>query len=258
MESRQRRPFLQTPAIQALIILCIALILALLAGQAITLVFGVGVTSIPFAFLHGALAAGIAYLHRMASWWEPILFLFPPTAVLVNTLHLPPALFFVIFLFLLLLFWSTFRSQVPFYPSGRPVWDAVAALLPVERPLQIIDIGSGLGGAILYLSRVRKDCRFVGIELAPLPWLISHVRAMLSGSRGNFIRGDYTQLDFADYDVIFAYLSPTAMTALWQKARTEMCTGTLLLSYEFIIAGVAADIAVQPQKNGPVLYGWHM
>lgn len=258
MESSQRRPFLQTPAIQALIILCIALILALLAGQAIALVFGVGVTSIPFAFLHGALAAGIAYLHRMASWWAPILFLFPPTAVLVDALHLPPALFFVIFLFLLLLFWSTFRSQVPFYPSGRPVWDAVAALLPVEKPLQIIDIGSGFGGAVLYLSRVRKDCRFVGIELAPLPWLISQVRAMLSGSRGNFVRGDYTRLNFADYDVIFAYLSPAAMTALWQKARSEMCAGTLLLSYEFAIAGVTADIAVQPRKNGPVLYGWHM
>lgn len=258
MESRQRRPFLQTPAIQALIILCMALILALLAGQAITLVFGVGVTSIPFAFLHGALAAGIAYLYRMASWWTPILFLFLPTTVLVNALHLPPALFFVVFLFLLLLFWSTFRSQVPFYPSGRPVWDAVAELLPIEKPLQIIDIGSGLGGAVLYLSRVRKDCRFIGIELAPLPWLISHVRAVLSGSRGNFIRGDYTRLDFADYDVIFAYLSPAAMTALWQKARAEMCAGTLLLSYEFVIAGVTADIVVQPRKNGPVLYGWYM
>jgi len=31
-----------------------------------------------------------------------------------------------------------------------------------------------------------------------------------------------------------------------------------LLSYEFVIEGVKADIAVQPKKNGPVLYGWHM
>ena len=258
MESGQRRSLLQAPAVQALIVLCAALLLALLARQACEHVFGIDVSPVPFAVLHGGLAAGIAYLRRMASWWMPILFFFPPAAVLVNSLQLPPVLFLIIFLFLLLLFWSTFRSQVPFYPSGRPVWDAVAGLLPADRPLKVIDIGSGLGGAVLYLSRVRQDSRFVGIELAPLPWLVSHVRALLTGSRGGFIRGDYTLLDFAGYDVIFAYLSPAAMTALWSKARAEMRSGTVLLSYEFIIEGVQPDIAVRPKEGGPVLYGWRM
>lgn len=258
MESGQRRSLLQAPAVQALIVLCAALVLALLAGQALERLFGAILTPIPFAVLHGALAAAIAYVRRMASWWTPILFFFPPAAVLVNSLQLPPAMFLAVFLFLLLLFWSTFRSQVPFYPSGLRTWDAVLELLPVDRPLKVIDIGSGLGGAVLYLSRMRQDSHFVGIELAPLPWLVSHLRAVLTRSRGAFIRGDYTQLDFADYDVIFAYLSPAAMAALWQKARVEMRAGTLLLSYEFVIEGVKADIAVQPKENGPVLYGWHM
>jgi SAM-dependent methyltransferase len=254
----QRRPVLQAPAIQALFILCAALILALLAGQAGERLFGVAVSPIPFAFLHGALAAGIAYLRRMASWWAPILFFFPPAVVLVNSFHLPPALFLALFLFLLLLFWSTFRSQVPFYPSGQSTWDAVAALLPADKPLRVIDIGSGLGGAVLYLSRLRVDSRFIGIELAPLPWLVSQVRALLTRSRGAFVRGDYTRLDFCDYDAIFAYLSPAAMAALWQKARAEMRPGTLLLSYEFIIEGVQPDVIVHPKENGPALYGWRM
>jgi len=254
----QRRPVLQAPAVQALFILCAALILALFAGQAVELLFGVALSSLPFAFLHGALAAGIACLRRMASWWAPILFFFPPAAVLVNSLHLPPALFLAIFLFLLLLFWSTFRSQVPFYPSGQATWDAVAALLPTDRPLRVIDIGSGLGGAVLYLSRVRADSRFIGIELAPLPWLVSQVRALLTRSRGAFVRGDYTRLDFHDYDAIFAYLSPAAMTALWQKARAEMRPGTLLLSYEFIIEDTQPDVVMHPKEKGPALYAWRM
>lgn len=258
MESGQRRSLLQAPAVQALIVLCAALVFALLAGQAIEHVFGAAVSPLPFAVLHGALAAGIVYLRRMASWWMPILFFFPPAAVLVNSLQLPPALFLAIFLFLLLLFWSTFRSQVPFYPSGLAVWNAVVDLLPTERPLKVIDIGSGLGGAVLYFSKQRQDSKFIGIELAPLPWLVSHARALLSRSNGAFVRGDYTQLDFADFDVIFAYLSPAAMTALWQKARAEMRPGTLLLSYEFVIEGMTADIVVQPKENGPFLYGWRM
>jgi len=249
---------LQAPAIQALLILGSALILAMLLVKAVDHLAGVRFSPLVFALLHGALAAALAYWRRMASWWLPILFCFAPAAVLVNTLQLPPALFLGIFLFMLLLFWSTFRSQVPFYPSGLPVWQAVAAQLPAARPLQVIDIGSGLGGAVLHLSRLRPDSRFIGIELAPLPWLISQLRARLGGSRGSFIRGDYTLLDFADFDAIFAYLSPAAMAALWHKARAEMRPGTLLMSYEFIVEEAAPDVVVYPKEGGPALYVWRM
>lgn len=258
MKLAQRRSLLQAPAVQALLILCIALILANLAGQVLQYLAGLTLSPLLFAFAHGVLAAVIARARRMASWWVPILLCFPPAAVLVNALQLPPLLFLGIFLFLLLLFWSTFRSQVPFYPSGRPVWEAVATVLPVGRSLRVIDIGSGLGGAVLHLSRLRPDSRFIGIELAPLPWLVSQMRARFGRSRGNFVRGDYTQLDFADFDVIFAYLSPAAMTALWQKARAEMRAGTLLLSYEFVVEDEPPDRVIYAQEGGPALYIWHM
>ncbi len=258
MSVAPRRSLLQAPAIEALIILCFALLLAILAGKAVDHFSGIRLSPLPFAFLHGALAAAIAYWRRMAFWWVPILLLFSPAAALMNTLQLPPTLFLAIFLFLLLLFWSTFRSQVPYYPSGLAVWQAVAALLPQDRPVQAIDIGSGLGGAVMYLSRLRPDSRFVGIELAPLPWLLSHLRARFSRSRGQFVRGDYTLLDFAEFDAIFAYLSPAAMLALWQKARAEMRPGSLLMSYEFIIEDVAPDVVIYPKVGGPALYVWHM
>jgi len=183
---------------------------------------------------------------------------FPLAALLVGRLQLPPWLFLAVFLFMLVLFWSTFRSQVPFYPSGRSAWDAVAALLPEGRPVRFMDIGSGLGGAVLDLSRRRPDSIFTGIEIAPLPWLVSRVRAALAGNRCRFVRGDYLLLDFADYDVVFAHLSPAAMLALWHKARAEMRPGSLLLSYEFHIPGSTPDLVIQPEGGGPVLHGWRM
>lgn len=258
MKSQQRSSVLQAPAIHAFLILCIALVLALLTKQVVQQLAGVVLFPMAFAVLHGTFATVLARWHRMASWWLPILFCFFPAAVLLNAWQLPPAIFLAVFLFLLLLFWSTFRSQVPFYPSGRSVWQAIAALLPVGQPLRVIDIGSGLGGVVLHLAHMRPDSRFVGIELAPLPWLVSQVRRWLSASRADFVRGDYRRLNFADYDVIFAYLSPAAMTTLWQKAKMEMRPGTLLLSYEFMIEGVKPDIAIYPQETGPALYGWHM
>jgi SAM-dependent methyltransferase len=176
----------------------------------------------------------------------------------MHALQLPPPLFLGLFLMLLLLYWSSFRTQVPYYPSPQAVWQAVAGLLPPDRPLRGIDIGSGFGGLVLHLAALRPDSAFTGIELAPLPWLASALRARLQRSRAHFMRGDYLDLDFADFDVVFAYLSPAAMPALWEKAHSEMRRGTLLLSHEFAIPGQVPDIVLTPRGEGAVLYGWRM
>jgi SAM-dependent methyltransferase len=134
----------------------------------------------------------------------------------------------------------------------------VAKALPAGRPIRFIDIGSGFGGLVMHLAAQRPESSFQGIELAPLPWLASRVRAAVAGSRAHFFRGDYARLDFADYDVIFAYLSPAAMPALWDKACHEMRPGTLLLSYEFPIPGVQPSLTIEPGELGPLLYGWEV
>jgi predicted O-methyltransferase YrrM len=87
--------------------------------------------------------------------------------------------------------------------------------------------------------------------------LVSWLRAHLLGC-GRFIRGDYMTLDFAHYDVVFAYLSPAAMEALWEKAHNEMRPGSLLLSYEFAIPGQMPDLVLEPMHTGCALYGWRM
>ena len=207
--------------------------------------------------LQGTLAAALSRWRRQAIWWLPIQLLFPVVLFGALLMRLPPWLFLLGFFLLLLVFWSTFRTQVPYYPSGKRVRDAVAGLLPQDRAPRFIDIGSGLGGLVLALAARRPDARALGIELAPLPWLISQLRARLSGSRAGFIRGDYERLDFAEFDVIYAYLSPAAMSALWRKARAEMRPGTLLLSYEFVIAEQPPDVVIQLSGPGPALYGWH-
>jgi hypothetical protein len=213
------------------------------------------------SLVQGAWAAGLAWRAGLASWWRAIQFLFPPVLLLArgaaDTLALPPAIFLAVFLFLLLLYWSTFRTQVPYYPSGRRVWEEVVRQLPAGRPLRIVDIGSGLGGLVLELARRRPDCEVSGIELAPLPWLASSLRARATGSRARFLRGDYESLDFGNYDVVFAYLSPAAMGALWRKAEAEMHAGSVLLSYEFAIAEREPDQRVVTTDSRKILYIWH-
>ncbi|TFW17617.1 class I SAM-dependent methyltransferase, partial [Duganella callida] len=118
-------------------------------------------------------------------------------------------------------------------------------------------IGSGLGGLVLYLARVRPDADVSGIELAPLPFVYSWLRARLGRSRARFLRGDYERLDFSCYDLVFAYLSPAAMSQLCRKAMAEMRPGTMLVSYEFIIEERSPDRIIHATKQGVPLYIWY-
>jgi hypothetical protein len=251
----RRRALSDMPAVQALLIQLVSF----------TLVFGGAAAfgSLPeswsmtvwAASLEGATAAALSRWRRMAPWWPPIQFVFPLAVIAVQTLRLPSWFFLAAFLLLLGLFWTTFRTQAPFYPSTRSVWDGVAARLP--QSARFIDIGSGFGGLVLHLAARHPEGRFCGIELAPLPWLTSWLRAQLKRSEAKFIRGDYDHLDLSNYDVVFAFLSPAAMPALWCKACAEMRPGALLLSYQFPVPGTTPDIVDHPVDGGPALLGWY-
>lgn len=253
-----RRPLLRTPAIQALAIQIgsFAIVLAIAVGIAPIAELQVSIAIA--ALLQGALAALITRWCAMAWWWLIIQFLFPVALIALNAFYLPSWIYLVAFSVLLCLYWTTFRTQVPYYPSLPSTWNAVFQLLPQGRALRGIDIGSGFGGLVMHLAETRTDSEFVGIEVAPLPWLASSVRAHLRRSRARFVRGDYADLDLSSYDVVFAYLSPAAMPALWEKACAEMRHGALLLSYEFSVPDIGPDIVVHPLDNGPALYGWHI
>lgn len=259
MNAPASRRFWQAPAWRALLCQATAFPLTLVSTWLLARA-GVTMSWLAVALLQGGWAALLAWRGNLAPWWRVIQFGFPPLLLLAHGLAdaaaLPPGAFLGVFLVLLLVFWSTFRTQVPYYPSGREVWDIVAGLLP-ERPLAVIDIGSGLGGLVLQLARSRPDCDVTGIELAPLPWLVARLRAGVARSHARFLRGDYERLNLGHYDVVFAYLSPAAMSGLWHKAKTEMKPGSLLLSYEFVMTEREPDRRFVTTNSKKILYVWH-
>ena len=243
------------PAVRALL----AQLGALLPTAALGIVldtFGRGLTLLEAAALQGAMAMLITWKIGLAPWWRIIQLLFPVALLAALALRLPPVLFLAVFVVLLGWYWSTFRTQVPYFPSNPAVWQAVEALLPRRPGVRAIDVGSGLGGFTLHLARVRPDAECAGIELAPLPYLYSTLRAKMTGSRARFIRGDYEKIHFGEYDLVFAYLSPAVMTGLFDKARREMKVGSLLVSYEFNIPGFKPDKTIFTTEGAPPLFVW--
>ncbi len=208
--------------------------------------------------LQGSIAAVLAWQFRLAAWWWGIQLLMPAALLVALNWHLPASVYLGAFLFFVFFYGHTFRTQVPYYPSSKSTWVVVAELLPHNRALRIIDIGSGLGGLVLYLDQRYPQHQVLGVELSWLPWLFSWLRAHLLKRRAQFLRVDYADLDFAQFDVVFAYLSPAAMPALWHKACTEMRAGSILLSNEFIVPEHPADLTIQTEQMRTPLYAWYI
>ena len=220
------------PSILALLLQAAAFVLAALTLR----LFGLHLAPFVFALLCGTLAAAFSRIAGLARWWLIIQFAFAPALVLMLALDIPPGFFLAAFLIMLVVYWSTFRTQVPLYLSSDKVWQALASKLPAEQPFALVDLGSGIGGVLTYLSRTRPQGRYHGIENAPLPFLWSWLRIKFGGHRNCTVRwGSLWNSDLGQYDVVFAYLSPVPMEALWDKARREMRPGSLFISNTFAV-----------------------
>lgn len=220
------------PAITALLLQIAALILTLVALR----MSGLQATPLAFALLCGTLAATLSFLLGLARWWLAIQLLFAPALVLMLSFDISSAYFLAAFLVMLAVYWSTFRSQVPLYLSSKKVWQALETQLPAARNFTFMDIGSGVGGVLTHLARVRPDGRYYGVETAPLPCLASWLRIRLGGYRNCRVHwGSMWDCDLAHYDVVFAYLSPVPMAELWHKVKREMRPGTLFISNTFAV-----------------------
>lgn len=191
-----------------------------------------------FSLMCGLVAMTFSYFAGLARWWLVIQLLFAPALVMMLALNIPSGYFLAAFLILLLVYWSTFRTQVPLYLSSKKVWCALEDLLPKDG-FSFIDLGSGLGGVLTHLSTIRPDGKYTGIESAPLPLLWSWLRIKLGGHHqcqvhwGSIWDDQLGPCNLSQYDVVFAYLSPVPMERLWHKARAEMRPGTVFISSTF-------------------------
>lgn len=215
------------PALKALLAQIAGWLLALAAARTGLLPAGLW----PLVASQALGAAIAAAVLRSARWWIPIHLAFTPLAVSARGLDLSPGWYLGAFLGLLLIYWSSFRTQVPLYLSNRRTAEAIARLLP-QRPVRFLDIGAGTGSLLRHLARQRPDCSFCGVELAPGPWLVGKI--LLGGlPQVAWQRTDLFSLRWSDYDFVYAFLSPVPMAAVWQKAQAEMRPGSLLVSNSF-------------------------
>lgn len=195
--------------------------------------------------ISGALAAAIGWPIGLRQGWLILQASLPLAFNQAMQLAVPAWIYLASFAVLLLVFRNSAFGRVPLYLTNRRTHAALAASLPAG-PLTFVDLGCGLGGVVLSLGRARPEARFLGIESAPLPFAASWLRRSLFGPPNVAVTyGNFWNRSLESFDVVYCFLSPVPMAALYRKARSEMKPGSLLISNSFVVPEVPADRVVE-------------
>ena len=206
----------------------------------------------------GGIAAMSGWGLRLASWWAVVQFVFPFAIAGALWLALPPYVWLVLFVLTLLVYWNSYRQGVPLYLSNKRTWSALDQMLPRKLGLRFIDLGGGIGGTALYLAGRHPEGEFVSVESAPIPWIISWIRKVVSGrSNVRIVYGDIWKQSLEPFDVAYAFLSPQPMAALYQKVKSEMPHGAMFISNSFAVPGQVADDTIElDDRRASRLHVW--
>ena len=231
---------------------CIVVLCVLVAAQPALLPLAL------LPWLEGAAAALLGVAAGLPRWWWPLNAFFSPALAALLNLHIAPAYYLAALCLLLLCNAAAWSNRVPLFLSSRRAAAVVSTLLPRGGGFRLLDLGCGTGSFLTDVAQVRPDGRYTGVEIAPLPYLLGALRAW--GRRNLRIQwGDFWQRDLSSYDVVYADLSPVPMARLWQKARAEMRPGSLFISNDFCVPGVApAQIIRVGDRLRSTIYVWTM
>lgn len=213
-----------------------ALTCQLLALAAVALALRMGLLGAgslwPAALSQGLVATGLAWTMRAERWWLPIHLLFLPAVLAASAIGLDPRWYLAAFILSALVFWSTYRTRVPLFLTNRTTVAAISRELERRPSGRLLDLGSGTGSLLRPLARLHPGWRILGVEAAPLPhWLARWMSRGLDNLE--LRRGDFFDVDWAEFDVVYAFLSPVPMPRVWAKACAEMKPGALLISNSF-------------------------
>ncbi|MBW3098586.1 class I SAM-dependent methyltransferase [Pseudohoeflea coraliihabitans] len=192
----------------------------------------------------GALAAAFGrLLLRLPAAWLMVQLVVP--LAVVQAASAPAWLFPVALAVLALIFWNSPLERVPLYLTNRETRSALSQLITDNRSGSFVDLGCGTGGVVLTLARAHPRLICDGLETAPLVYAVARMRKFLARCRNARIGfRSLWRSGLAERDLVYCFLSPAPMAALFAKARAEMRPGSLFVSNSFAVPGVTPEAVI--------------
>jgi hypothetical protein len=101
--------------------------------------------------------------------------------------------------------------------------------------------------------------RSTGVEASPLVWFIGWLRTRSCRANCRFRLGSLWKTDLSGFQVVYVFLSPPPMPAIWGKATREMAPGAILLSHTFEVPGITPEKRISlPGRPDACLFRYHI
>lgn len=204
--------------------------------------------------VHSFISGYLSFFLRLSVPWRFLNFMIPGGILVSMAFPGYGWIWFILLLVFGLIFLPTFWTRVPFYPSTEKVYSLIASELPTNTPFKFLDIGCGDAKLLTDLAHRFPLASFEGIELSPSAVAAAKINSRkCKNTKISF--GDYWKLDFSHYDFIYAFLSPTPMEKIEEKAKLEMKKGSKILVNSFALPSleVTREVSIN-DKNQTSLY----
>lgn len=186
------------------------------------------------ALIFAIFSSCLSPLFQLPKWWPVIFSIFSLIFVIIQGHDVPIWIFPTLVFLLIILNWNSFGDRVPLYLSNQKTVESLSLLIDKSIDGKIYDLGCGLGSAIIPLAELHPNKQFIGVETAPLPWLICTIRARIKKLHNLTIRRQSIwDCDITDAALVYVFLSPQPMNKIIKKCYLELKTGASIISNSF-------------------------
>jgi len=150
--------------------------------------------------------------------------------------------------------WAGVRAA-PWLPTRRDDIRRLFDLAELKPGETVYDLGCG-DGRVLLVAAEEYGARAVGFEISIVPYLAALVRRAMNPFRKNItVRfEDFYRTSLKEADLVYCFLTPSAMQRLKTKFVRELRPGARVVSYTFSLGDLPGVIRDKPTPKLPTAY----
>ncbi len=179
-------------------------------------------------------------------WWRRALLAggFPLALIFSGAAGLPGWLWLAPLALLLLVYPLGAWRDAPLFPTPRGALTQLSAQAPLPVGVRVLDAGCGLGDGLLALREAYPHAHIEGLERSRLLQILCALRCPWA----RVCKGDIWKANWSDYQLVYLFQRPESMARAYEKACAEMAPGSCLVSLEFVVPVIRADVEM-PLNN---------
>ena len=138
-------------------------------------------------------------------------------------------LYFLPFFYLCYLIAIYFVTKVPYVATSKDYYDTIFKNIKITSKTKVYELGCGKGGFLFEAEKRFHPAKLVGFDLSLLHILYAKIKAKIIKSKIKFYFQDFFTADLKDADIIYLFLTPDSVKAIWPKIKKQTKKGCRII-----------------------------